>query len=232
MDLSASAAIYILFAIILFQFLTIVLLAYFYEKKTKVLDAREQDKTKAFTYIVDKANTKASEIIENAVDKAGNFVHDAQDFKVKIEHEAKHVFTDSLIQHKKSFEDMFQETLTEYRTVLADMKETLEKKVDANVDDLEKFAQAEIGEIKADTIEKNQKLEAYMKQKIDAELAQAKNQIELYKQQEFQRTSQVIHDQIIKVTRDVLHLSIPREQHEKLILDALERAKKESFFNS
>lgn len=232
MEISSSAAVYLLFGIVVFQFITIVTLAYYYYKKTLKLEAAEYDRAKAFSYVVDRANAKAGEIMEGAVEKAEGFIHDVAAIKANIESRAAHMLNDSLEKHKKAFDNLFQQIFSQYKTEFESLKKSMEQEVDTSVEDFEEFAKSEIAELKEDAEKKNALIQRYLQQKIDAEFELARKEIAAFKQQEFQRVSRQIQDQVARITREVLHLSIPTDQQERLILDALEKAKKESFFNT
>ncbi|MCX7996706.1 MAG: hypothetical protein N2691_03015 [Patescibacteria group bacterium] len=232
MEIQSSVALYLLFGIIVFQFITIAVLAYYYDKKTRTLESAEYDHSKAFTYVVDRANAKAGEILEGAVDKAEGFIHETKLLKDKIEERAAHMLDDSLEKHRQAFNEMFQQIFSQYKHEFETMKRSMEKEVDTSVADFEKFAKTEISELKDDAEKKNALIEQYLKQKIDAEFELARKEITAFKQQEFQRVSAQIREQVTRITRDVLRLSIPTDQHDKLIMDALEKAKENSFFRS
>jgi F0F1-type ATP synthase membrane subunit b/b' len=96
--------------------------------------------------------------------------------------------------------------------------------------EMESLAKREFSSFQAEMKAKQPFMETYLKQKVDVEFAQAKKEIDAFKTQEMARMTDGVKEAVVKITKDVLHLSIPRDQQEKLIVDALEKAKKDSIF--
>ena len=72
--------------------------------------------------------------------------------------------------------------------------------------------------------------QSHMDQAMREEFEEAKKQIEEYRQAQFKKVDASIDGVMDKVVREVLGRAIPLSEHEKLIIEALEEAKREALF--
>jgi F0F1-type ATP synthase membrane subunit b/b' len=229
--MSLETVIYILLGAVVVQLFEIGYLIYLYHKKSQELDLHEKDSSKAFTKIIDNANKKAEEIVQNAVDKSEAIVYEAEAFKTKIEKEMHFVFQDIVEKRKKMFDSMVVDIAKEFKAGLDQVKETFEKNSKATSTEITAYAAKELEAFQTQTASKSASMEAYVKNRIDEELNAAKAQIEAYKQQQIIEIQSHIKENVEYITRNVLRLSIPADKQEKLILDALEKAKADNVFS-
>ena len=226
-----EALIYILCGIIIIQIVEIIFLVLFYQKKSAALDLAEKDTTKAMGRIIENANLKAEKIIQNAVNKSEEIMYDSETFSTKVNKEMTFVFHDAMEQHKKNFDEVMNKAFIDFKDNFAGSKEDFTKASEKVLAEMESLAKKEFSSLQEEMKAKQPFMETYLKQKVDVEFDQAKKEIASFKTQEMARTSAVIKEAVLRITKDVLRLSIPRDQQEKLIMDALEKAKKDSIFS-
>lgn len=229
--MSLETVIYILLGAVIVQLVEIGYLIYLYHKKSQELDLHERDSSKALTKIIDNANKKAEEIVQSAVDKSESIVYEAEAFKTKIEKEMQFVFQDIIEKRKKMFDGMVVDIAKEFKSGLDQVKETFEQNSKQTSSEITAYAAKELEAFQTQTASKSASMEAYVKNRIDEELNAAKAQIEAYKQQQITEIQNHIKENVEYITRTVLRLSIPAEKQEKLILDALEKAKADNVFS-
>lgn len=218
--------VYILVGIIILQLFEIIFLLYFYNRnKNAKVAGKPIDSSSTLTRIIEDANKKAQEIVQNAVDKADEILYESTSFRTKIEKEMKFVFNDSVNTHKKSFDELLEGAISQYKSVLLDTKKVFNEQMQKTLTTMQSAAQTELQEFQS-TAQKNQAFaEEYLKQKIDAEFDLAKKEIEAYKKVEMQRIHDTINIKVNDITVKVLKGSISKEKQEQLVLDALEKAK-------
>lgn len=71
----------------------------------------------------------------------------------------------------------------------------------------------------------------YMGTKINEEFETSQKEIAAYKEEQFKKIDESVKAAIVSISQKVLGKAIPMDQHEKLVLDALEQAKREGMFN-
>lgn len=218
--------VYILVGIIILQLFEIIFLLYFYNKKASGVKAGKPiDGSGTLTRIIEDANKKAQEIVQNAVDKADEILYEASSFRTKIEKEMKFVFNDSVNSHKKSFDELLEGAISQYKSVLLDTKKVFNDQMQKTLNAMQTAAQNELQEFHAAAAKNTTFAETYLKQKIDAEFEVAKKEIEAYKQKEMQRIHESIDAKVNEIVKQVLKGSISKEKQEQLVLSALEQAK-------
>lgn len=226
-----EALIYILCGIIIIQIAEIIFLVMLYQKKSAALDLAEKDTTKAMAKIIENANKKAEQIIQNAVNKSEDIIYDSETFSTKVNKEMDFVFRDAMEQHRKTFDEVLNKAFTDFKDNFAGTKEDFTKASEKVLAEMELLAKKEFSSFQTEMKAKQPFMETYLKQKVDVEFDQAKREIAAFKTQEMSKATEIIKEAIVRITKDVLHLSIPRDQQEKLIIDALEKAKKDNIFS-
>jgi hypothetical protein len=223
--------VYILCGIIIIQIAEIIFLVMLYQKKSTALDLAEKDTTKAMAKIIENANKKAEQIIQNAVNKSEDIIYDSETFSTKVNKEMDFVFRDAMEQHRKTFDEVLNKAFTDFKDNFAGTKADFTKASEKVLAEMELLAKKEFSSFQAEMKAKQPFIETYLKQKVDVEFDQAKREIASFKTQEMSKATEIIKEAIVRITKDVLHLSIPRDQQEKLIIDALEKAKKDNIFS-
>lgn len=186
-----------------------------FKKNTDLLDEARQ---KALN-LIDEANNKALDIINKAslsTDIASS------NFNQKI--------ADISSLQIKQFEKITSDFTKLYNQVLSDLK-TKNIEVFQNVSkDIEVSTMGEIKNFK-DSMEKlTISSEKLVKKKIDTDYEVTKKEIEAYKEGEIKKIDLEIYKLLEKTSKLVIGRAINLSEHEDLVLDSLEKAKKEGIF--
>lgn len=170
--------------------------------------------------IIDEANNKALDIIQ----RASLFVNITND---NFNQELKAITEKEL----KGFERATLDFIKLYETVLDDLKSRNVEIFQNISNNIETSTIEEIKKFK-DVIEQatisSQKI---VKKKIDHEYSLAKKDIDTYRQSELRVVDERIYEILEAVSKLVLGKAIELSHHEELIIESLEKAKKEAIFN-
>ena len=230
--MTPETLVYILSGIIALQLVEIIYLYYMNHKKNSAVTAQMVDNSKAMQKIIQDANKKAEEIVQNAVSTSEQILNRTQSVKDSFDKQLAVMYTKSVDKHNKDFEEVLTSMTDQYNAVFADAKKALETQTKKTIFTIEELAKKEVTDFANQNNAKTDAAENYLKSKIDAEFALAKQEIEAYKNQEIIRLKEEIQKKITVITTTVLKGSISRDKQEKLILEALEKAQKDNLFTA
>ncbi len=205
--------------------ITIVILVVYLVRTIKKLKSEnklalnDEGRNKAIK-IIDEANSKALDIIQ----KANLFAKASGGF---FEKELKSVMDREL----QNFEKSSQDFIKEYQNVLQNLKaknveifQNLSKNIESGtLSQIKEFADF----VEQETIASRK----MVKRKIHHEYSLARKHVDAYIESELKIADEKIYEILETVSKQVLGHAIKLNDHENLIIEALEKAKKEGLFN-
>ncbi|MBI4079195.1 MAG: hypothetical protein HY429_02765 [Candidatus Levybacteria bacterium] len=201
-------------------------LFYFYKREQefekKTTTSYEQAKQ-----IIDHANTRASALIEKASKKANDMLTSAQAIREGIQQDANKTLSYALAQDKELLKKQTDEFVAMHQKALHKLHEEYVLQIDTSVANVKESTEKELADfmniLKKETVE----AQVFIGEKINKEFDAAKQEIKQYKKAQLTAVDKTIQKMLVKVAEDVLGKAIPMEKHEKLILEALEKAKQQ-----
>lgn len=181
-------------------------------KKEQVLEKKEEKIDTSFHHVVDDALAKERQIVTDAAQEANKILMDAQYIKQNSIKE----FEDTL---KKMIQDLQQESLTTAATALNSYSTTLQNMTASSLNDFENIIKGLEGDL--------EKQIHNFKQTV---LPNMEKEIEEYKKVRLQQAESQIQSIVQKASQEFFNKSISLEDHHKLLIDALEKAKAEGMF--
>lgn len=197
---------------IISNFLLLILLIFYFfylRIREKAVNKKENKIDGDYHKIIDDALARERKIIGDTASEANQIISGAQYISDTI----KTMVNESLEKMVKSIE---QGTLT-----------TSQEFIKYYLSALQQMAQQSLGSFQNVTKELEEELSTRSKQFQDSLIPSIEKEIEKYKQSQLQQLDQSIKKIIQKVSQEVLNKSISVEDHEKLVIDALEKAKSE-----
>jgi|SRR6185369_4080574 len=181
--------------------------------KEKELESKETKIDTNYHQIVDNALSKERKILEDATTEAGQIITQAQ-----------YVNTTS------------KQTIDQ---ALAKMIADLQQDAQGAAGEFKKSYAASLNEIATTSLhgfqtvshELQTDLEKQIKHFHETLLPSMEKELEAYKQSRLKQAEQVITHIVQEASQDILNKSISFEDHQKLMLDSLEKAKKEGLFD-
>lgn len=181
-------------------------------KREKLLDKKERQVDTDYHEVVDNALNKERRILEDATDEAGEIISGAEYIS-------------------KSSRDAIHDAL---RTMILDIqKEAGEITHNFNItyaNSLKQLTAESLGDFQAVSKELQTDLELQIKTFRESLLPSLEKELEEYKQSRLQQTEKIISSIIQRVSLEVLHKSLSLADHQNLIIESLEKAKKEGVF--
>ncbi len=219
---------------ILVEAIVIILVGVFYtyylHHKEKRIKEEMRDIDKKVTSVTEEAHFRAKMIIIHAVQKAQEVLSQTEYLKNDLTHEARQKVQDMAETYLQSFKSDAGEAGEAYKKTLHDIHTKFLEDEKMISQEMQQIQKQEIESFK-NTLKGNAVTAGgYLQKKVDTEFEKAKGEIENYKQEKIRQINKSIDELAMKLAREVLGKSISLEDHQKLIVEALEKAKREGLF--
>lgn len=181
--------------------------------KEKKLQERENKIDTSYHQIVDEALSKERKIIEDASSEASQILshtHQVNQGAVNVINQALHKMAEDI---QNNAGKTSQEYFVHYQEAL------------------KHIAQQTVNELQSDTRKLQTDLDAQLKDFRNSLLPSIQKEIEEYKEARFREIDRSARSVVERVTKEVLNKSISSEDHEKLVLESLEKAKSQGIFD-
>ena len=191
---------------IIFYFISFRLRAKELEEKEKKVDTN-------YHHIVDEALAKERKIIDDATTEASHIITQAQNVNVN----SKQTIDQAIAK-------LINDAQTNTTTATQEFKNSY-------ASSLQQMAHESLAGFQKITQELQQDLQKQIQEFHNTLLPGMQKQLEEYKQSRMKQTEQTITRIVQEVSQDVLNKSISLEEHQKLMNESLEKAKKEGMFD-
>jgi hypothetical protein len=216
------------------NFLIILFITYYFLKlraKEKQLEQKENKTDAQYHEVVNDALTKERKILDDAAHAAdqimtgAHYVNKAtkeevynalQKMGINIQEEAERVAHDFLNTFQHSLNKLTTQSLTGLQSAAQNFNTDIEKQLT----DFKETSQA----VQID-------LQKRIRQFHEDRLAALEKELEVYKQTRLKQSEGIITTIIREASREILNKSISIEDHQKLVLDSFESAKKKGVFD-
>lgn len=176
------------------------------EKKEKKIDSE-------YHQVVDDALSKERKILDDATSEANQIISETE----FVSQASKDSIDAALDQMKK---DIQNETATAAQTFRASYQHELKKLTDQSLNDFQNISK-----------EMQESLHKQVSEFHNTMLPALEKELEEYKQARIKQTETMIKGIILKVSQQVLNKTISVDDHQKLLVDSLEKAKREGMFD-
>lgn len=206
---------------------------YFYRfnNQERDVETREKKLDSRYHHVVDEALAKERKIIEDATIEAEEIIKNTKELS---EHSVS-IINQAL---EKMATDLNRTAGQTGNTLLSNYSTSLRDISNQSVNNLQTVTRAFEEALKKQTLDFQNaavNLEADLEKQIknfgESLLPTLERELEEYKTERLRQTEQLVKTVIQKASEDVFNKSISLEDHEKLILESLEKAKKEGMFN-
>lgn len=215
-----------------FFILTIVsIYSYILYKKENKIEEIELEAYKNSKDVLFKANKKAEFIIDKAAGKAQEILTQTEYFKEYLEEDVKKTIQESMVQYKQILEKNSHAITQNYLALFSQLKEEFLQETKTSLAQIEEAGQKTIADFSKLFQQALASSQTSLKTQISSEFENAKKEIDLNKQQEYKKISDRINKTVEDLSKELLNRIISIEDHEKLVLDALEKAKLEGVLN-
>jgi F0F1-type ATP synthase membrane subunit b/b' len=181
--------------------------------KEKELDAKRHKIDMEYHKIVDNALSKERKILDDATTEADKIISDTN----YVATSSKDTLDKAL---HKMVEDFEKDSNNAGHDVMNSYQTNLKVVTDSSLKNFEQISK----ELETD-------LQKQLKAFNDAQLANMEKTIEEYKKNQFEQTKDMVGKIVKQVSEEVLNKSISVEEHQKLVIDSFEKAKKDGLFD-
>ncbi len=165
--------------------------------------------------ILDRARQEALSTIQEATHKSNHLISlggkFADDQKSELLKQMKTTTDDEL----QSYEELLKKTQAQ---IIADLGQV--------TDELQRSSETELTHFRQELVKSTQETQALFMKQMQAELAEAGSSVTQYKQALLEKANQHMFSVVQQVVQEVLHKSLTQTEHEALVIEALEEAKK------
>lgn len=194
--------------------------SYFLFKKESKFEEIEIKAYKDSKEILEKAHEKSEAILNKVVDKSKDILLQTQIFKEYIEKDLKKTLYGAVEEYGKVIKSNSKEVTDAYVEETKKLLEGMGNLGNKSLDDFNKNLKQVL---------LNSQLE--YKKRVDEEFAKAQKDIEIYKKAEFEKVAKSIDEMVLKIAQSVMGKVTLVDNHEKIIFEALEKAKEEGVFS-
>ncbi|OGM10670.1 hypothetical protein A2159_02430 [Candidatus Woesebacteria bacterium RBG_13_34_9] len=171
--------------------------------------------------LINQAQAQSGKIIEEANLKSKEIISSAENFITTYNSNLNEELAKATQSYTLKYQDMLAQTQGESIKLLQNIPEDIKKVFIQEIASIRSAIQVEVG--KAQTDARNLVVDAYRKAE-----AEAQN----YKKQRMKQVDDAVVMILKDVARKVLSKEISKEEHEKLVIKALEEARRENIFFS
>jgi len=180
--------------------------------KEKEIEKREKKIDTEYHQVVDDALTKERRILEDATNEAEQIIADTQFVSEGSKNEVDQALEDMKADIRKEVSAMAQSYRGKYQ------------------DSLVALTNESLQGFKAVSTELQESLQKQVAEFHKTMLPNLEKELDEYKQSRMKETDQTIRKIVQKVSQEFLNKSLSIDDHQKLLVDALEKAKREGFF--
>lgn len=208
--------------------LGLALLYFLYKTKEEGISTLAYTKSKK---AIEKANSQANDILTKASEKAKEILFETEYVKEDLVKHTEEDLSRIAQTSVQILEGESKEFEKQYKVLFDDIRNTYTKKAGSILENIEGVADTELDDFRELLRKETVAVQAYISRKTIEEFEGAKRDIATYKEEKLEEVSKNINALILRVAKDVLGEAIPLHEHEKLVTQALERAKKEGVFS-
>ena len=172
------------------------------------------------------ARKKSTQIIEDATRKAQEIINQGRELNSnsgKILEDA----LENLIKHQTVyFEKASEEFLEEYKKELNFLRQRTIEIANTASKDIEADTLSEVDDYKQILQKETIDSQKIVEEKIEEDYSKTQKEVSAYKDEMLKKVDEEIYAILESVTKEAIGKSIPLAQHEELIINALEKAKK------
>lgn len=199
---------------------------YYILKKQIELQRRERQIEKESAMTIEKAQLHAEQIIGEAAKNAQDLLKQTGTFKEGIEKDLKMALDTEINDYKTVLNEKLTVVLDNYQKVLSQTGNFYATSMKEAINVLKDLQQKNADSFKSVVEDETLSAKFYIQRKVNEEIEKASKEIEEYKKDQQKRIEDGLRKVITKLSVDVFEGSLTIDQQEKLILKALEEAKK------
>ena len=200
----------------------VIALGFAYHRVLKEFEAV----TKSQRHVLDKSYHQAEEVLDSAHQQALQTIQQANQ-------KASHLISlgGTFAEEQKDvlsaqMKVTSQEELNDYKLTLQKSQQELLSSLGQVSDELQRAAESELTQFRQDLAKSTTETQGLFAKQLQVELGAVDGEVKKYRQDLLDKTNAHMFDVVQQVVQEVLHKSLTKTEHEALVIEALEEAKK------
>src|SRR4030042_4913980 len=161
----------------------------------------------------------ASELVNNSIEESKRNLRLSEEFRLDIENRMRTGVEQTIAESNKVFQNQSKDIISTYQTMFSVLNREVSSETKEKVSQLLPSLQKELEQIPR-----------MVEEKLSQEIARVDKEVETHKQQKIKQLDTQIYQIISEVAKNTIGRSVDMSTHEELVMEALEKAKKEKFF--
>lgn len=207
-----------------------ITLYYVFEKK-KTYTQRERVLHEDSEDILDKAHQKEKLMIEEAIDKSTEVLKQTDFFTDRMKDKVNHDLHGAIEKFSHELDKKLDQLSVEYDKTFESLRSEYTQAVKETIERIHTLGDGELAQIQEALNSKSLTMQDYLQKKVDQEFANAQQEVENFKQYRLKQIETSLDELVLQIAQRVLGESISMRDHEQLVIDSLEKAKKEGLLN-
>lgn len=201
-----------------------------FEPVVKEGEKMRQTITQKTNEILAKTINLAQELVRSSVNQSQKNLKISDSFKAEMEQMMKVGVDQIMSESKQMIQNESKNIISGYQNQFSSLNQEVSVSAQEAKKEMIKEAQGKISEIGLAIETGLSELPNVIEAKINEQLSVNKKALEEYKQQKFKEVDAEIYQIISDIAKKAIGRSIDMSTHEELVMEALERAKKERMF--
>jgi len=198
---------------------TLLYFLYAYYKETKIIDT-EEETLSAYQRIMRQAHQQARDIIKQASTQAKNMLSDTQFIKSHASKELDRDLAKESAAVVQSFQEALEQVTQEAVATMKNATDSIGQVGSTQVNTFRETLRQELV-VHKDTLDKL----------VADEFAKARSEVDGYKKEQIDKVDKAVSKVVVTIVEQVLGKMINVQDHEDLVVQALEQAKKDGLFH-
>lgn len=201
-------------------------------KKQEAFEHKEEHLLTDYKVVMRHAHQKARHLLGKTAEQAETMLTQTHHIDQSVLEDLENTLAKVINQHIYTLDRHTDEAFGVYKKALADVKEMYLKELKESVEQFKAGSQTELADFKTMLTKETVASQAFIGKKITDEFETAQKDIADYKAKQLEKIDKQIDTMVQQVSLAVLKQAISAKQHEELIDEALEQAKKEGLFGN
>lgn len=178
----------------------------------------------------DKAHKESLTIIEQAEQEASRILAEANTLKEQTRATLSAQIQNLTQKQKVSLQKVARELLASYQQLLETIRDDDVEILNTISERIVKDTKSGMADLRKTLVEESLHAEKVIQQKIDHELEKIEKDMQIYRANRMAQIDEDVDTLVKRIAKDVLAKSLTERDHQEIIREALDKAKKEGFF--
>lgn len=190
----------------------------YYSKLSQIHKEQEEAHKKAET-ILAQAQERAMTIMERVEQKSEEILTHSELFKADLDASFKSALKHAIEKYLELLDRYSKQFVVDYEKLLTSVKDNSLKQANQGIFNIEQEINKELNESRI-------ALQAVMASSLD----KTRGQIEAYKQEQMRKVESSAETLVVSLAKELLRINLTSKDHDKLVIQALEKAKEQGMF--